>query len=102
MHVVIAEARMSPLLILVENLKKKRGARTYLVMIRFDKDVLHVWRKLPAGPMNHPTILLQTDSTRMFLAKEATIYVSDVSERNQRSGRICLQVNKLNLPVVEV
>jgi len=50
------------LLVLVEIPKRKvQRARAYLVMIRFDKDVLHVWGRLPSGPTNHPTILLQAE-----------------------------------------
>lgn len=30
-------------------------------MIRFDKDVLHVWREFPAGPWYYLTVLLQAE-----------------------------------------
>lgn len=101
MNVVIAKARVSPLLILVEIPEKNMcRAHAHLEMICFDKDVLHVWRKLPASPRNHLTVLLQAELSKTVPAKEATTYVSDVSKRDQRSGYICLQVNKLNLPVL--
>ena len=68
MNVVIAEARMPPLLNYLRSSKVWK-IRAYLVIIRFQKDELHVWGKLPVTPINQPTILLQRDSAEMCVKR---------------------------------